>query len=579
MSFIIHYSDGKLIESRMLKKKSSPAPAYLCEDKKTFCLGEIFQTDYNAIAKSNWKNDPMVLNSFKGTISIAYAGEEECIFACDSNDIDILYYYHNNSEFIISDDLWDIARRLEIKFEDINQSWVRKGIISQLINGETVIKNLKILLPSNIGIYKPSEDELKVKEYTDFKYSGEIKSVDEAVERMDHAIDAAFGLMKEKWGADCVYGMGLSGGLDSRVIPHYIKKHNMKLITFNICVKKPHKLLMAASCKNAKKLAEKYDIPFKLIEWNPNSISKKLRLKTKMHPIGTCRNIFKLELAGMPKFDILLSGGYGVLIGDYLPLDIMSLDKKGLIAAIENLFIGMNNSTITFKSRCIKALNYIFHLNIKDSSKYDIEELSDFFKKDFAEARKEVADFVTPLYDCGKYNNIDIFYKYFVSMLCSRDRFGAFESQFGTRRSMTLYMPFVFEETKNWNPELLLDRIVLKELIRQKTSEVSEIATDTFTAAPVVNPGVIQKLIAVLNRVIRGNGTAIDEHYFNNKHIQHEIRKCMNSKYTWFYKILDTRSINKKILTRSHLRMAVAIWEMKYLIDYIESGQYKNEKK
>lgn len=578
MSFIIEYENGKLVENKRTCERLTPAPSVSCKDTKTVIVGELYGIEYDSVAKLDWKTNPDCINSLSGNLSIVYADDEECVIVSDETGIDALYYYHKGAHFLVSDDLWDIVKCLKIEFSDINQSWVRKTLISQLATNETVINNLKIVLPMQLIKYTPDNNELIVKEYKKFHYGNDITTLEDAVESMDKCIDRFFSLMEEKFGKDCVYGMGLSGGFDSRVIPHYAKKHDMNLTTYNICVRKPNGIFEANSCRNARKLAVNYDIPFKLVDYKANTIERKLALKTKMHPIGTCRNIFKFEDAGLPSYDVLLSGGYGVLIGDYLPLNILELDKEGVIAAIENLFLGMNNSTITFKKRIIKAINYVFGSNLKDKEKNDIEALSDLLKYDFEEARKEIRSYVEQMYSTGEYNNIEIFYKYFVNMLCSRDRFGAFESQFGTRRSVTLYMPFLHKETKRWSSELLLDRQVLRELIIRKIPEVKDVGTDSYTTAPDKQNSFTSRFSAIFNRVVRGNGTAIDEHYFNSKEVQREISKCMSNNNEWFYKILDIKNNYSEIMNRNHMRIAICIWELKYLIDYIETGKYMEDK-
>ena len=83
MSFIIHYSAGELKKAELLYSRDTPCPSYLCKDKRTFCVGEIFGCTYEDIAATNWKEKQEVLDAIEGDIAIAYAGSDYCIFATD----------------------------------------------------------------------------------------------------------------------------------------------------------------------------------------------------------------------------------------------------------------------------------------------------------------------------------------------------------------------------------------------------------------------------------------------------------------------------------------------------------------
>ena len=49
MSFLIKYNDGKLVDSKMLHKRETPCPSYLCEDGSTFCVGGVFNKTFDDI--------------------------------------------------------------------------------------------------------------------------------------------------------------------------------------------------------------------------------------------------------------------------------------------------------------------------------------------------------------------------------------------------------------------------------------------------------------------------------------------------------------------------------------------------
>lgn len=571
MSFLIEYKKGELVQSQMLYKRSTPCPSYQCKDG-LFCVGEIFEQNLEDITNSDWEKNPDILNAILGDIAIVKAEAEKCKFAVDMCGIDNLYYYHKEDHFLLSDNIWDIVNVLEPKLEDINASWVRRNMVFGTVDGETFIKGLKVLMPCESGVYDATANSLFIKEYREFRYSGEVESIDEAVETMDFALNQMFRELKMHFGSECVYGMGLSGGLDSRVIPFYAKKHGLNLISWNVCTQRPNGIFEASSVKSARKLAVEYEIPFAVVEWKKDKLLEKLHLKTVNMPLGTSgRNEFKYESEGIPKFDVMLSGGFGVIVGDYFPVEIPTLDKEGLKIAMRKMFATLQSTST--KGRVKRAINYIFGMNLKVNDEGIPADALDLFRYEIQENLEYVDRYVEERF--GRYSNVDIWGSYWLRYVCTRDRNGAFESMFGTKRSIATYCPFIFKQIIRWNSNLLPGRQVLPALIKAKMPSIATIGTDSYTAAPNKTTKILSRIGSIWNRLIRGNGTAIDENNFDSKTIS-LIEKCLNNECEWFYKIADTRKFHNEILSKKQLRFVAGIWEMKYLIDFIEKKGYQD---
>lgn len=571
MSFIVEYNKGKLVKSEMLYNRTTPCPSYECKNG-TFCIGEIFNQSFEDIASLEWDKTPDILNGIVGDIAIAKADNACCKFAVDLCGIDNLFYYHNNQHFLLSDNIWDIVSILEPTFDDLNDTWIRRNLVLATIDGETFINHLKCLMPCEMGTYDVSSDTLNVKEYREYRYTGEVKTLDEAVDTMELALDQMFRALKSSFGENCVYGMGLSGGLDSRVIPHYAKKHGLKLVSWNICTQRPNGILEANSVRNARKLANEFNIPFTVVEWKKQKLKEKLRLKTINMPMGTSgRNMFKYETEGIPKFDVMLSGGFGILVGDYFPEELPNLNKDGLKKVMKRMFTTLQSTSN--KGRMERAINYIFRTNLNVSDRSIPAEVLSVFEKEKKDVIAYVDKYVDDRY--GKYSNIEIFGSYWLRLLCTRDRNGAFESMFGTKRSFATYNPFVLKQIVRWNAELLPGRQVLPALIKKKMPYIADIATDSYTAAPNNAAKLFNRIGSIANRVIRGNGTAIDENNFDSD-ILKIINECLSNDCKWFYRIADTRKFNDMILNKKQLRFVDGIWEMKFLVDFIEMKGYQS---
>lgn len=180
----------------------------------------------------------------------------------------------------------------------------------------------------------------------------------------------------------------------------------MKINGFNICVPKPHGLLDAMSIKNAKRIAEAFQVPFTVVPWKDKNIIDKIRFAVKQSP-DFSGNSFKYEIEGMPKFEVLLTGGSGLVVGSMLPNNLDNFRIEQLVDAIYNLFGSYSASS--FYSRCKRGLNYLFGLRINAKTQKDIYWASVLVGKDYKKIiLQDLENFVRLRYKQG-FSNLDIF--------------------------------------------------------------------------------------------------------------------------------------------------------------------------
>lgn len=566
MSILIHYQNGKCVSKGIVYQRKTPAPTYGCEESQTFCIGEVFGSSFEEIARSGWEKNPDILNAYEGAFAIAKADEDGCRFAVDINGIETFFYYDKRGCFILSDNFWDIVNVIKPEFGDLNLSRIKQYLLCASVTGETVIDGLKILLPSHAGVYDSKQQTLSIQKYRQFRYTGEVSRVDEAVQNMDKIMHRTMALIKCKCGEVC-YGVGISGGLDSRLIPHYAKIHGMNVTGFNICVAKPHRFWLARSCKNARELSEIFKVPYQDVEWNPNTINKKMKLKVQNYPCGAGGNTFKYEDRGLPEFDVLLTGASGMIVGSELPYGIYDLTKSQLYEAMKQEFI-LSIGASKFESRVSRALGYLFGIKAKVRTGKKPFVLNVVGEDEMRKAEKMLTDFIDEGVKEGK-TNLDIYEDYFVNVVGFGNRCGAFESLLGTKRSFSIYVPFLLKETLRWTPELLENRVVLNELIRQKVPEVSNVKSESFYVAPSEKaPNRLSKMRVMFEYLLRGNGTAIGEYYFKKAQIKHAFSLCVHNNCKWFFEIFDIAGkLDKLMRCNSYSRDCINLWELKNLID------------
>ncbi len=570
MSVVFKYVDGKLVFSDVNIHKTERVPTHVCEDGKTYIIGEVFGAFYEEVSNSGWRKNVDALYNFVGAFSIAYVSEEQCVFATDINGIEPWYYYKKDNVFLLSDSFWEILKNVDVDFVDINREEIKTMMISSTVKGETVIKGLSYTPPAHMGVFSGETKEVTVKRYREFRYANLVSDVGIAVENMDRLLDEAMHMIKEKCG-DVKYCIGISGGLDSRVIPHYARKYDMQLYGFNVCVPRPHGFFLAKSLVNARKIAKAYNIPYREVKWTPDKVEEKVLLKIRKYPLGTGRNTFKYE-SFFPEYDILLTGASGEIVGNILPEDIETFTDEMLIKVMQDVFIS-NSYKSSFWMRVARALKFLFGVNIKVSIKSSFSKL--LKDVDIECAKEMIKGFVEDGKRKGQ-TNTEIYEDYLNSYMTSRNRNGGFESFLGQKRSFSIYVPFLFKEVLNWNPMLLHNRKALNELIARKIPEVKHISPETFGNVPGKKAGVIKKTMSLFSFLLRGNGVAIDQHWINKRKVKSKLLGRVGNDCQWFCEVFEVEKTELiDIVKKSNeAEFLINIWEMKALLDCIEQREY-----
>jgi len=570
MSVVFKYVDGKLVFSDVDIHKTERVPMYACEDGKTYIIGEVFGTTYEEVSNSGWRKNVDVLYNFVGAFSIAYVSDEQCVFATDINGIEPWYYYKKDNVFLLSDSFWEILKNVDVDFVDINREEIKTMMISSTVKGETVIKGLSYTPPAHMGVFLGETKEVTIEKYREFRYANLISNVGLAVENMDRLLDEAMHMIKEKCG-DVKYCIGISGGLDSRVIPHYARKYDMQLYGFNVCVPRPHGLFLAKSLVNARKIAKVYKIPYREVKWTPDKVEEKVMLKIKKYPLGTGRNSFKYE-DFFPEYDVLLTGASGEIVGNILPEEIEMFTDEKLIEVMQDVFIS-NSYKSSFLMRGARTLKFLFGINIKVSVKSSFSKL--LKEGDIERAKEMIKGFIEEGKRKGQ-TNTEIYEDYLNNYMTSRNRNGGFESFLGQKRSFSIYVPFLFKEVVNWNPMLLHNRKALNELIARKIPEVKHISPETFGNVPGKKAGVIKKTMSLFSFLLRGNGVAIDQHWINKRKVKSKLLSRVGNDCQWFCKVFEVEKAELIDIVKSskEAEFLINIWEMKALLDCIEQREY-----
>lgn len=493
-----------------------------------------------------------------------------------SNDIEIynskygliqMYYYVSEKGVIISDNFWDIANIVCTGYEDLDLSSIRESVIGcfPLFEG-TYIKNVCVINPGTLMRIDLIKNSVTTIEQYEHVYA-RAKTADEekALSSLDESIHNGIARIKEEMG-NAEYYFGLSGGLDSRIIPHYMKRNNLIPKSFIIGTKRPHGLLLSQDYRNAREIAHICGISHQECSWDLERFKKSRELDVKNNPMGTPQ-FFKNQFD--VKIDALITGGNGYIVGSTIPHNIEDLNEEELARSMRSLGESFNPNS--HRHLLIqKALKVLLHKEVHIP--YRRDWINVFHEKDTIESiQKKLFTYVKERKEKG-HSNFDIFSEYF-HLIGARNKFGGFESLSGTVRSFSIYIPYVFDETFDWKIEFFDERYLLKKLIRDYIPDVADIKEQKYEGKTVVGTVPFYKqLLNAFVYFVRGNGTDMVLNKF--KKVKKLFSKTMTNDTEWFYKIFPVKENINEMLSFDNYDALMKIWKCKDIVDKLETHDY-----
>lgn len=580
MSYLIKITNGEI--DFYYNERLTPAPTklFMQEGIIDIIAGEIYEDENKVIERHIWWGNPEKLLSIEGMFSVISIDKSnrKIYFSTDKIGTEHLYYYDNNSTFYISDSFWDIVSGMDINYEDLDIETIKENCIGWIFPdmGRTIIKNLKILSPGTYNEFDCVEMKKNTKAYWKFcREKDKTKDISAAVQGLDKALNKTLKKIQENVG-NVRYATGISGGMDSRIIPYYSICNGMDINGFILGCKRPRKVFLSKDHKNARAITKIVNIKQKEIPWNFKTFEEKVEKEIMLAPMVTPQ-FYKYE--EFFDFDCLLTGASGSIVGG--DFDNRLIGANNFNEMVKILFdlrsiFGWDFEKIN-RRRVSKAIKYLFNFDLKRNT-----EEPDWHKKLFNSSMKEslieqTRRYVQDLYDKGL-DNTDIYMDYFVQEITYRNRLGAYESFLGQKRSFSIYMPYVYEEVLKWNESFFDKRLVLKELIRTKIKELSDIGAQNYLLAPAEKNNFLNKAKGIISYVLRGGGTTTDEIYSKKKNIRkYYMTKLENSK--WYRSVFDELNDRDiELMIKDDNKIATFHLKHCIILDKLETGEYRDFK-
>jgi len=500
-------------------------------------------------------------------------------FTNDKLGREYFFYFWKGQELILSDDFWEIINIIEPEASDIDGQSVKELAVFRVsLSYKTIIRNLQFFPPASLGRFSFQEHELKISSYWDFHYEpNEDLTIDDAIERLDARLDEAIKRIKDTNPSGATYGLGLSGGLDSRLVPHYTLKHGMVLRFFIIGEKRPHKFLLSRDHASARQLARYYGLQIHEVAYDSDSFDAKGDLDVRKYPLGPS-NFFIAARRDVPEFDILLNGmNGGEMLGSTFPSAILELNNKDLLERLLQTFTYMyKHKRRSLPLRLVgKLTKKIVGRNPFKGEVIKRQTIPGVItEKEFAIACSTIEDFIND--NAGK-SNIDIWQKYLFFTLASRNGKGAFGSLHGRQKSYCVFSdPWLFEEALTWKPEFLIGRRLQTRFYVKKFPDLAKIkAQDAQPAVFYRDQGgsTFKKIVALVEFLLRGNGVTRYADWAWEKKYRDYSRKILLRDNKIFNQLFDVEKIMS--LGKEDMRLYENIVKIKRVLDVIETKEYR----
>ncbi len=308
---------------------------------------------------------------FKGRYSGVFINfkKKSIIFFNDQLGLRDIFYYLNNDDFIISNSFAEITNRKMFNFDVVDIDALNEFLIFEYpLLDNTFIMDIKILplasiftLEKNV-LSKFNYWKYQINENYHFEES-------ESIKKLDKLFDQAMNRIK-KLNGNVIYGLGLSGGRDSRLVAYYAKKNGMNLKTFTIGDRKSDAFYIS------KKLARRLNLEHFELKVNKDFI-KYSELSLEYNPMmNLLYNWIYSAYDQLPSFDLLLTGFNGdnqmggyVITNNYVSnekLSQMLVKKYGMMSGY---IYKKTSKELDFRLKDDKIINFLENVNISSLNK------------------------------------------------------------------------------------------------------------------------------------------------------------------------------------------------------------------
>jgi asparagine synthase (glutamine-hydrolysing) len=415
-----------------------------------------------------------------------------------------LVYYSPRNGFTLSLSFWELVKHLQFKSGDVDGLRLLEQIFCYGSPDNSTLLNGVQYLP-NASVTNYINGQLTFSSYWRFEFKAGDTTFDDKIDLLDASFKNCVDAIKFNNPDLQSVGVGISGGLDSRIIPHYLELAGLKAEGFIIGKRKPHGLFISADHVSAQQISRAYDISLKEYDTHTIDLDEQVLIDALLSPMSGSQ-IFKIPLLGVEELPaVLLTGSGGFLvqnreeISNLLSSILATKTELNYIHHFRRLRVA-SNVLFNCHTSTAEALNLDTYCRGIDSASYDA----------IAERIGQSIDRVKDLQPTEALMN------YTLSTFGQRIGNGAFESIMGTVKSYSIYLPHLLEVSGYFSKADLVGRKLLQEFITHKVPKVSGISGQSYKLRPG-DKSRIRQVIKFGEVLVRGHGVMGYERWSRSK--------------------------------------------------------------
>ncbi|WP_026491154.1 hypothetical protein [Butyrivibrio sp. XPD2002] len=473
------------------------------------------------------------------------------------------YLYQEDGFFFISNNLVEMIKDIQSTGRKVylDERETRKFVYAGYNYTEkTIFKNITIVPPATNVVISITDGMVNSLQYEDYRFKGEINSEEEAASRLYGAIDLVFA---DNYSNNTKYGLGVSGGLDSRVAGYFANKHNYKIVPYFLGREKNALGIRTNDACRSIEVADALGIGDVAFINNTGFEYKKRLIGDALHaPIGS-PNVAQNIGYDWKNFDVLIHG----MMGGELFGGISFLQRKDPMDAHDIAAMYLNSLNCVPKSTAKYSIHgKIFNQLPVIKERYHFNQLNQIITDDISqELEDEIERIIKRDLDNGL-SQTNALFKLFLYKQSKNVITGYYSTIEGTVPSLGVYFnPVVLSEMTNWSDDLFYERKVQKSLINMCGS-ISEVRDQTMKSSISNGYQNRNNYFNIAERVIRGSGMYYDTYPLTS--FDETLKELETTKTVQLFKI-DYRTIMLSKSTISDLILKIAWLEKELSLEYI----------
>ena len=448
------------------------------------------------------------------------------------------YLYTNGCILSISNNPWLLVQeyrdQISIDIDSLKCKLVYNADVKPYRTLFTSITRSEVAMYFKMDIHTGKWEK---KCYWEFTYSPKEWKEKDLFERIDSDFTHLFQSVKEQ-NEDKICGLGCSGGLDSRIIAHYLHKTQIHTKPYVFCEKQKRKHIDTATYITSKRIAEYFGMNIKSIDFNTQQIQRSMLLDIRNNPFYTSQLGINLSNQ-LPYFDYMFTGQPG---GYTYVVDAVASDSVENLKRHADFWMGYKKSSMDSLTTIARKFYGEFPFSFDkyaDDGRWGLKhsKLHKIVGESDIEKTKETLFNTLDLLkgEC----NYESWIRFNMKVVRAYQYSGGYESINSTKKSYYSYLPFWENMIAELPLKFLLNKKLLKSFIAWLDPNLAHIPSQNLEK---IGSGRLGKFADKIAFMIRTRGinvmTMIHSEFYKN--FSQDIMKRDNP---IFYSVVNKKEV------------------------------------